>query len=539
MASKTINTILNLKDKMSGGIVGVSNKVKGMSKEAQRANKQVANMANNIKKKADEMSSKASKLGATFAGLGAALGIKTGIGEALDLEGYRLQLETATKDTKKAGEIMKYAIDLANKTPFEGGELVQGASKLEAMGLSAQKWLPLIGDIAAATNKPFDQAIEAFIDSQTGELERLKEFGVTKAKIAEKANKMFAGKQVINNKGQIVDFEKFNAAMVKVMEERFTGGMEKQSSTVKGVWSTVTGVTKSSLAEMVGMTSDGTIKQGSLLDKLKEKVTQLADRFSKWQQDGTIQRASQAFTDGFTKMYNIISTVVNFILEHQKTFETLAVTIAGFMIAVKVATAIKTAMVGLQIVWALFNGTLALTPLGWVVIGITALIAAGYALWRNWDKVSAALVKAWDVIKAGFSSGVNWVIQKLNWLIEKMNKIPGVNIPLIAEVGYRTSEDNKKYSLAVQKSQNLDTYADGGIANKPSIFAEAGPEAAIPLKKTPRSIGLLKQTANALGVGGNISVYVTIQGNVIGNEEYADYVGNIIVNKVKLALANM
>ena len=38
---------------------------------------------------------------------------------------------------------------------------------------------------------------------------------------------------------------------------------------------------------------------------------------------------------------------------------------------------------------------------------------------------------------------------------------------------------------------------------------------------------------------GDVKVYVTIQGNVIGNEEYADYVGNHIGTKIKLALGNM
>lgn len=47
--------------------------------------------------------------------------------------------------------------------------------------------------MAAATNKSFDQAVEALIDAQTGELERLKEFGITKAKILEQGEKMFSG----------------------------------------------------------------------------------------------------------------------------------------------------------------------------------------------------------------------------------------------------------------------------------------------------------------------------------------------------------
>jgi len=39
------------------------------------------------------------------------------------------------------------------------------------------------------------------------------------------------------------------------------------------------------------------------------------------------------------------------------------------------------------------------TPIGWITLGITALVAAGYLLWRNWDKVSKALGSAWNGLK--------------------------------------------------------------------------------------------------------------------------------------------
>jgi TP901 family phage tail tape measure protein len=39
------------------------------------------------------------------------------------------------------------------------------------------------------------------------------------------------------------------------------------------------------------------------------------------------------------------------------------------------------------------------TPIGWIILGITALVAAGYLLWRNWDKVSKALGSAWNWLK--------------------------------------------------------------------------------------------------------------------------------------------
>lgn len=55
---------------------------------------------------------------------------------------------------------------------------------------------------------------------------------------------------------------------------------------------------------------------------------------------------------------------------------------------------------------------------------------------------------------------------------------------------------------AQAQTQSLPAYARGGFADSPSIFGEAGLEAAIPIKRgSARSIGLLHRTAQLLGIG--------------------------------------
>lgn len=307
--NKVINTVLTLRDNMSGGLVKAAQNAKksgaqiddSMIKATRRVVAFKKKAVSSIKDAASEMGKlavKMTKVGIAAGAATAAFAIKTGFAEAFDLEGYRLQLETATKDTQKAAEIMQYAIDLANRTPYEGGQLVEGAAKFESMGMAAKAWLTRAGDMAAATNKGYDQAVEALIDAQTGELERLKEFGITKAMILAKGEQLFTGVQIANNKGQIVNQEKFNDALIALMEDKFAGGMAKQATTVKGLWSTVTGVAKSALAELAGMTSKGVIREGSALDMLKGKVGALADRFAAWQQDGTLGRLATALDNG-------------------------------------------------------------------------------------------------------------------------------------------------------------------------------------------------------------------------------------------------
>ena len=47
------------------------------------------------------------------------------------------------------------------------------------------------------------------------------------------------------------------------------------------------------------------------------------------------------------------------------------------------------------------------------------------------------------------------------------------------------------------------------------------------------------KSAGQMNLQPQIALYLTIQGNVIGNEEYADYVGDVIVAKLRAALGNI
>ena len=103
--ARRIATILSLQDKMSPKLEKASKKTKDLSKEASKAKVKLGNMAVSA---SDKIGGLAAKTKTAVAAIGAALGvsagaaIKTGLSEAMDLEGYKAQIETATKDTKKA-----------------------------------------------------------------------------------------------------------------------------------------------------------------------------------------------------------------------------------------------------------------------------------------------------------------------------------------------------------------------------------------------------------------------------------------------------
>ena len=305
----------------------------------------------------------------------------------------------------------------------------------EAMGMGAKKWLPLAGDMAAATNKDFMQATEALVDAQTGELERLKEFGIKKADIVKKAGEIFTGVQVVNNKDQIVDQEKFNEAMIALMQDKFTGGMEKQSTTMKGLWSTVTGTVKSALSTIAGITEDGSIRQGSIYEKLKNKIKEVANVLEQWQNNGTFQKISDILTNTVEKAIQSVSIAIKWLKDNMNWLLPVASGLLGTFIAFNVITkvvglfkALKTIIEGVSAAQGVLNFVMSMNPIGRVAVAIGVLIAAGVALWKNWDWLKEKASGLWTSIGSGFKKFVNFIIGGINKLTSNLNKI-SIDIP--------------------------------------------------------------------------------------------------------------
>ena len=73
--------------------------------------------------------------------------------------------------------------DFASKTPFSVAQLTGSFVKLANQGFKpTTNEMRKLGDLASSTGKDFDQLAEAIIDAQTGEFERLKEFGIRASK---------------------------------------------------------------------------------------------------------------------------------------------------------------------------------------------------------------------------------------------------------------------------------------------------------------------------------------------------------------------
>ncbi|MDQ7790136.1 MAG: hypothetical protein RDU41_08800, partial [Clostridia bacterium] len=377
----------------------------------------------------------------------AALGLASVKG-ASDLEGYRNTLNVVMKDTQKAAETMAWAVDFANKTPFETASIVEATVKLESYGLKAQEVLPGIGDMAGVMNKDIIQAVEAVADAQTGELERLKEFGITKGMIIEHNNKIAQGVEIVNNQGQIVNQEQFNKALLSLMDERFKGGMEIQATSFKGLMSTIKGVFSTTIATMAGISETGAVKVGGLFDTLKKKMQLVIDKLAEWRKNGQLQEWSNQVQEALSKFFTVAEKVFGFLVNTGKFIAKywgvivpiLAGVVAGFL-AFRTAIAVVNA---LTIATKLLNGTMRKNPIGLVVLAIGALVTAGVYLYRNWDKIRETGIRVWGELKL-------FVLRAIDTLLKGYERLWGW-VPIL---GDKIKDAREKMGDLINKEQIL------------------------------------------------------------------------------------
>ena len=242
------------------------------------------------------------------------------------------------------------------------------------------------------------------------------------------------------------------------------------------------------------------------------------------------------------------------------------------------------------------NTAMAANPIGAVILAIEALIAVGVLLYKNWDTIKAGAQSLWNKFKdvsirigTAFSGAFNkvknaaktaleWVGDKLSWLNDKIESIPILGSLYKGAKGVLGDEwvDNAttgnrsgtSTGTTQTKTSSKTTTTAGPVKTTTSTTTT------IP-KPTPSSLLSLPSLGNATGTpywrggltrvnerggeimnlpsgtqiiphdesvkaagGRSVTVNVNIQGNVIGNREYTEQVGEYVGRKVLAALGN-
>lgn len=122
---------------------------------------------------------------------------------------YETVLTQTLQSQEAAADAMRMLKDLANDTPYALSELTDAYVKMVNRGITpSREELIKLGDLSSSLGKSLDQLIEALLDAQTGEFERLKEFGIKASKENDKVTFSFKGvqTQVQFNEQAIADY---------------------------------------------------------------------------------------------------------------------------------------------------------------------------------------------------------------------------------------------------------------------------------------------------------------------------------------------
>ncbi len=291
---------------------------------------------------------------------------------ASSMEIYRMQFETLYKSAEKARHVLDEIVLFAQKTPFELSDLIEAWKMLKSYGLEPSiRLMRAIGDATASLGGGKD-TLEGIIRAigqiyakgklSAEELMQLAERGIPVYEILQE--KLSLTREQIGNIGNagieaLVAIE----ALMEGMEERFGGGMERLSQTMKGSLSNLRDFFFQLKADI------GT----RVMQAIRKDIQSLLRWLEHLKKTGKYRRMVEGLSRGFYEFYRIVRGValamwrlikpfVEFLSQHPK--------FTGFLIALVGGLSVLTVALGGLII-----------AVGIVAGGIINLINL-YNLWK-------------------------------------------------------------------------------------------------------------------------------------------------------------
>lgn len=587
--NKVINTVLNLRDNMSGGLLKAAQNAKKagaqINSDMLSATRQVVAFKN---KAVDGITSFAKT--AVGVGVAGATALTTAF-IALDgaTEEYRIAMgklntayEAAGYSAQTATQAYRdfYGILGDTDTATEASQLL---AKLVKNEQDVSTWTRIAAGVSGTfgDSLPVEGLIEAAnetakVGTVTGQLsDALNWAGIMEDDFNEKLaacgseserNKLIMDTLAQTYEGAADAFYRNNEQLVRSRQNQAI------MADITAKLGTASATAKNGVMQLLGAQADGSIRAGSALEWLNEKATQFSDwvagldmgtlsaQFDQ-QFGGAIETAGNALQwckeNGDLLIGGLKLLAGAFVAVKVVTFTSSLIsagqTIGGFIstiAAMTTATTAQTAATGsATIAQTGLNAALAANPIGVVVLAIAALVAIGVALYRNWDTVKEKCGELWAAVKERFNgikdsivgafnsakdavgSFFSWIGDKLSWLDNKVESIPILGS--VYKGGKALVGGAADLIGGLIGGNALGTsYWKGGLTR----VGERGGE----ILNLPSGTQIIPHDVSKRVAGGQtVQVYVTVQGNIIGNRQYADELGETIVQRILRALDNM
>lgn len=324
-------------------------------------------------------------------------------------------------ETKAKGmldEIAKFAA----ASPFGKLDLTENAKTMLNFGVETGRVLPLLkqlGDISGG-NKDRLQSLSLVLGqvSAAGRLQGQDNLQFINAgfnplqELAKMTGKSYAELQDKMSKGQIT-FENVTQAIRHATgaEGKFFGMMDKQSQTAAGKFATVLDIITQQAVDIYSKIQPLISKTLNLLIKIIPVIS-----------------------SGITKVINVIEGVIEFVSRFKTeigylaavvgvaavVFNVHAIALTAYAAVMGIVTAATRIWTGVQ--W-LLNVAMSANPIGLIIIGIAALVAAVVYCWNKFAGFRAFILTMWDTLK-GFGNIIkDYIINRFNEMLSGLGKL--------------------------------------------------------------------------------------------------------------------
>lgn len=211
-------------------------------------------------------------------------------------EAFRAMLEGTEGSAGKASKAMSWVSDFAAKTPYEIDEVTDAFVRARGIGIDPLTGsFRILGDAAAGTRKTLMDSIEMMADAQTGEFERLKEFNITSSSKGGLVTFSYIDKAGKNAKVSVKkSMAGIREAILKVLDMKYGGGMERLSKTFTGITSNLSDAYTRFLLR---------VSDAGIFDKVKASMQRLLDWVSSDKNQATISGWAKRLSDWMSQAW--------------------------------------------------------------------------------------------------------------------------------------------------------------------------------------------------------------------------------------------
>ena len=345
---------------------------------------------------------------------------------------FTVLLGSTTEATKHVEALKKFAA----KTPFEMAGLANASKQLLSFGIGIDDIMPdlqMLGDISLGNQERFKGLALVFAQvSSAGKLtgQDLLQFinqGFNPLQvIAEQTGKSMSDLKEEMSDGKIT-YEMVAEAMRVATSEggKFYQGMEVQSQTLSGMWSTLKDDTMSLIGE--AFTPFSEILKTNVMPALQGVVEQMSAAFADPNIKTSISNIASGLGDFITKVAELVSewlpkVIEGFawLLDHSNEITAgiiglgtalMVLNVANMIMGlVKAFQAFKLANEGATMAQWLLNAAMSANPIGIVVALIAGLVAAVIYLWNTNEGFRNAVIKIFSAIMSTISWVVNGIV---------------------------------------------------------------------------------------------------------------------------------